>query len=301
MFQKHKVEKAAKEYHAALAVWEDEDKSLRGMLKLVLGGGGPDGGGPAEVPLVLKKGERSVYRLTGGGLFEPRRGPGHYQGRSQGFSFPIGGSGVRYRIGQSRGTFVQGDESPTIIDTGAVVVTTQRVVFLGAKRTIEWAFSKLIAIQHYQNRPWTAIQVSNRQKVTGITYDSANEHTLRLRLEAAVALFNQETADLEAQLREAIRAHDTDKPREAMTAIAEGPTASSISSRELPGARNAIPSTSSPGPVAADLMTDVSVAPPTARSGWYPDPTRRHEYRLWDESRWTDTVADGGVEGFDPA
>lgn len=131
-------------------------------------------------------------------------------------------------------------------------------MFLGAKRTIEWAFSRLIAIQHYQNRPWTAIQVANRQKVTGITYDAANEHNLRLRLEAALALFNGERAELEAQLHEALSAHDAARPAAALTAA------------------------------------------PTAAPAWYRDPTKRHEYRYWNGARWTDAVADRGVQSVDP-
>lgn len=34
-------------------------------------------------------------------------------------------------------------------------------------------------------------------------------------------------------------------------------------------------------------------------SGWYADPTGRHEYRYWD-STWTDYVADGGVTTVEP-
>lgn len=33
---------------------------------------------------------------------------------------------------------------------------------------------------------------------------------------------------------------------------------------------------------------------------WHPDPSGRHEYRLWDGSTWTDQVSDGGVVTTDP-
>ena len=39
-------------------------------------------------------------------------------------------------------------------------------------------------------------------------------------------------------------------------------------------------------------------APPTA--GWYADPSGRHEARYWDGQRWTDRVADRGVERLGP-
>jgi hypothetical protein len=254
------------------------------------------------VPLVLKKGERSVFLFTGGGLFEPRRGPGHYQGASQGFSIPIGGTRVRYRIGQSRGTFIQGDENPTIIDTGTVVVTTQRVVFLGTKRTVEWAFSKLIAVQHYQNRPWTAIQVSNRQKVTGITYDAAHEHNLRLRLEAAVAMFNQDTVELRSQLDAAIAAHDALRPPDTAPAGGSQSESSLVPELEMPGPDPAVTpmSSSHPPPTGSNRPTPLSALAPTPPGGWYVDPAGRHEHRFWDGARWTDAVDDRGVQGVDP-
>src|SRR4051794_29344853 len=40
-----------------------------------------------------------------------------------------------------------------------------------------------------------------------------------------------------------------------------------------------------------------SGAPPPA---WYPDPGRRHEYRWWDGSRWTEHVSNRGIVGRDP-
>ena len=30
---------------------------------------------------------------------------------------------------------------------------------------------------------------------------------------------------------------------------------------------------------------------------WFEDPTGRHQYRYWDGKRWTDDVADDGVQG----
>lgn len=39
-------------------------------------------------------------------------------------------------------------------------------------------------------------------------------------------------------------------------------------------------------------------APPPGQ--WAPDPYRRHEVRYWNGLRWTEHVADGGVQGIDP-
>lgn len=35
-------------------------------------------------------------------------------------------------------------------------------------------------------------------------------------------------------------------------------------------------------------------------AAWHPDPTGKHELRYWDGSRWTEHVADAGVQGTDP-
>ena len=35
-------------------------------------------------------------------------------------------------------------------------------------------------------------------------------------------------------------------------------------------------------------------------SSWESDPTGRHQYRWWDGERWTDQVADNGVQSVDP-
>lgn len=36
------------------------------------------------------------------------------------------------------------------------------------------------------------------------------------------------------------------------------------------------------------------------RSGWFPDPSGRHEERWWDDPQWTDDVRDGGERSVDP-
>ena len=48
------------------------------------------------------------------------------------------------------------------------------------------------------------------------------------------------------------------------------------------------------------LQPAVAPTPTGPAPGWYPDPAARHQARLWDGTRWTERVADNGVEGFDP-
>ena len=84
----------------------------------------------------------------------------------------IGGRPVRYRVGASKGHFVQGTPSPTAIDTGTTYVTDQRVVFRGGKQTRECAFAKLVGYDHTDDGS-TVLSVSNRQTPTVIHYGRA--------------------------------------------------------------------------------------------------------------------------------
>lgn len=46
-----------------------------------------------------------------------------------------------------------------------------------------------------------------------------------------------------------------------------------------------------------DRLHLLMTAPP---SGWYPDPSDRHEFRFWTGQRWTDFALDNGVQCADP-
>jgi hypothetical protein len=41
-------------------------------------------------------------------------------------------------------------------------------------------------------------------------------------------------------------------------------------------------------------------ASPAVPADWYPDPSRRYEYRYWDGTKWTDNVSRAGVTYKDP-
>jgi hypothetical protein len=193
-------------------------------------------------------------------LIESRRGPGHYAGGSQGFSFRIA-KGVRYRVGANRGTYVQGDEKLTQVDTGSVTVTSMRIVFQGSKQSREWALAKVLGIQHDPDMALTMISVSNRQKVSGFTYDETHTATVRLRVSMAVATATGRTdelvSDLEAQLAEL----DSNRPQ----------------------------------PPAPPPAPNRPAAPPaeSTPAAWYPDPANPTTLRWWDGTRWTDDVHAG--------
>lgn len=141
---------------------------------------------PDDMDVILKSDEALYCLVIGAVLIEPKKGPGQWKGGSQSVSMPIPGTRLRYRIGASKGTFQQGDETPTPIDEGTFVVTDKRGIFTGQKQSREWTWSKLLGITHYEPG-WTAMAVSNRQKISGVGVDSDNVEHMRFLIELAVA------------------------------------------------------------------------------------------------------------------
>lgn len=183
---------------------EDDRRELLDMIQAITAFPGLTKAESPQIQLQLRKTERAFGVFEGAGLIEPRRARGSYQGGYSGFSFRIA-KGIRYNIGGSRGTYMPGEERPTVIDYGCITVTNQRVIFQGPKQSREWAFTKLLGLQHDPQLPWTAIHVSNRQKVSGFLYDDANATEVRFRLALAIAHFNGATAEFEAELRQQLK------------------------------------------------------------------------------------------------
>lgn len=150
---------------------------------------------PDNVGIALKRGESVFCVVTNTALIEPRKGPGRWKGRSQGVSMPIPGTRLRYRVGASKGEFEAGEEKPTPIDEGTFVVTSQRAVFTGQKQSREWSWSKLLGVTHY-DPGWTAMAVSNRQKVSGIAIDPDRRDAVDFWIDLAVAHANDTVADV---------------------------------------------------------------------------------------------------------
>ena len=135
----------------------------------------------------LKKGEVVHLVLNDVGLVEPRRGPTQWVGGSQGVSFKVA-KGVRYRVGATRGHVVQGEERPVVIDSGTGVVTNQRMMFIGTKRSTEWAYSKLLGFS-LEEEGVALFNVSNRQKASGFAYEPDVDHIVDAVISATAAAF----------------------------------------------------------------------------------------------------------------
>ena len=66
-----------------------------------------------------------------------------------------------------------------------------------------------------------------------------------------------------------------------------------------------MPSVSAPAPPSTTMDHGAVVpAPMTASAiapGWFADPARRHQWRYWNGTAWTEHVSDDGVAGSDPS
>ena len=173
---------------------------------------------PDDVNIVLKANESVYMYVSDAVLVEPRKGPGQWHGRSQGVSMPIPGTKLRYRVGASKGTFQQGEETPTPIDTGTFTVTSTRAVFTGQKHSREWAWSKLLSVTHY-DPGWAAMAVSNRQKISGVGVDSANRELFEFWIDLAVARATGDTSRLEDDCRD-----DVEQLTAQLDALGPAPT-----------------------------------------------------------------------------
>lgn len=162
---------------------------------------------PMVDALLMKKGEIGVAQIGNAGLIEEVKGAGHWSGSSQGVSLPIGkiaGRSVRYRVGATRGHYVQGVPVATAVDVGTLSITNQRIVYQGSKKSVECLFSKLLGIQHAPGG--ITLSVSNRQKTTTIQFGAAIDDWVNNRLGIALALFNDDVEETVHQLEEQIRA-----------------------------------------------------------------------------------------------
>ena len=211
-WREERQQAAAQEaYTEALADWQSELNDLKELLEVAWQYRGGSQADIAQTGVLLETDETPYMVLKGAMLIEVRRDRGHYEGGTQGFSVRLS-KGVTYRVAGHKGAYVPGEEEPFKIDEGMVVITNRRVIFQGPSQTREWDFDKLIGMQHDDERPWTAIHVRNRQKVSGVGYGDRLTPHVRLRLDLAVADYQGRPEIVAERLRHQVEQHIAAKP-----------------------------------------------------------------------------------------
>lgn len=131
-------------------------QEVRYELRLAYAAGGAFA--KVETTLLLKDDETALVEEPAGLLKEVARR--EFRGGTRGISIPLG-HGVRYRTGAVRGHVETIGTEWQVADTGTLTVTDQRIVYHGGRKTLEFQFSKLAALQAYSDA--IDLGVTNRQ------------------------------------------------------------------------------------------------------------------------------------------
>jgi len=99
-----------------------------------------------DTSLLLKHDESALFDASAELLKEVA--DREFRGGSKGVSVPIG-HGVRFRAGSVRGHMVTIGTHWVSEDSGHLTVTDQRVVYHGARKTLEFPFAKLATLNVY--------------------------------------------------------------------------------------------------------------------------------------------------------
>jgi hypothetical protein len=103
---------------------------------------------PVESPLQLKKDEQAYLSVPA--TLSRNQSRTHYVGGSQGFSFPIGHTGIRYRVGSFQGKPVS-QQVMTRIDNGSLVISSQRIAFIGTLKSVLIQLAKVVHVEVYND------------------------------------------------------------------------------------------------------------------------------------------------------
>lgn len=99
-----------------------------------------------ESPVALHRGE--VAWLASEAVLSRQATRTRWTGSSQGVSFPIGHTGIRYRVGAFRGHPVQTMVIQDL-DSGSLVLTNQRLVFVGHLKSVAIALQQIVHVEAY--------------------------------------------------------------------------------------------------------------------------------------------------------
>jgi hypothetical protein len=104
--------------------------------------------GPQVVqsPVILKRGERAC--VVAPATLARQQSRRQWAGGSQGFSFPIGHTGIRYRVGSFHGHPIE-QQFLGRLDSGSLVITNQRIAFIGKVKSTNIPIAKLLHVECY--------------------------------------------------------------------------------------------------------------------------------------------------------
>jgi hypothetical protein len=108
--------------------------------------------------VMLKRGEDAYASFSASLMKE--QAVREFRGGSRSVSVPLGG-GVRYRVGGFRGRSVVVGSEVVVQDAGGLFITSQRVLFTGRTKTLEFRNDRMVGLEQYADG--LRLSVSNRQ------------------------------------------------------------------------------------------------------------------------------------------
>lgn len=158
--------KATQLFNSQMNVWNEDVASLEKLISVfTLAAKGEDS---VTNTLMQKPGEIALWTATGV-FHEMGRTATRYVGRSSGVSIPVV-AGIRFRVGAMQGTAVPGQAFQMDKDEGAVMLTTERLVFAGPLQTQQWEFDKLLMVSTVPDESDYFLSVSNRKTTSGVRF-----------------------------------------------------------------------------------------------------------------------------------
>jgi len=106
------------------------------------------GAKPVSSPILTKPGEEAYVSVPA--TLARMVTHTQYVGGSSGFNFPIGHTGIRYRVGSFRGHPVS-QQALTHVDQGTFVVTNQRLAYVGQTKSTSIPLIKILHVEVYDD------------------------------------------------------------------------------------------------------------------------------------------------------
>ena len=209
---------ATNEYNRLHTIWQEDVDTLKKLITVFTAASN----GEDSVPntLMQKKGENTLWKATG--IFhETGRTPSTYVGGSSGVSIPVV-AGIRFRVGATKGTIIPGEELQIDKDQGVVMLTTERLIFTGPTKTQEWNFDKLLQLSTNDDESDYFINVSNRQKTSGVRFDPTTGREFNRFLGSATAAHEHGFAALLKELHAIEKRIYEEEPKLALPSRAGG-------------------------------------------------------------------------------
>ena len=135
---------------------------------------------------IAAKGEQNLFELPNIQLMEYKSNGTEFVAGHAGVSFPIVGR-VRGYTGGTRGESVRKPEVLTQIDAGKVLISNERIIFVGEKETDEWSWDKLVDAQAGDNGLWIKLASSKRAKNAFLQHEKHDQ----LPIAMAIGIANE--------------------------------------------------------------------------------------------------------------